>query len=87
MNAENTKGNAEQRFRTTVKGLLERGIFPSPGRIRQEQGRPFLTTHESGGCNLNGKESRWRAEELTRAGYLLNVLGNGRWAHHTEAGI
>jgi len=64
---------AEQRFRTTVRVIVEGGGYPSPGRIRRCLGQ---TTQPH---NLNGWECRWREQELQALGWAHRNEGLTRW--------
>lgn len=55
---------SEQRFRAAVRGLLAIGVKPTPTAIN----RFFRRTRKR--MNLiNGREAKWRREELLRAGW------------------
>lgn len=62
----------EELFKEHVRHLLSQGIFPTPTRLNDAMHSSVMKPN-----NLNGKQSRWRREELLAAGY---VKLNGRWS-------
>lgn len=69
----------EQRFRRVVRALDAAGYEPSIKNLLICVFRaPLGEVRRSGGWTLNGRECKWRAEELTRLGYTKSGA-NGRW--------
>ena len=57
--------NAETRFRRLIRSLLARGIKPTPTLINRYLGR----TGRRRLNHINGREARWRRQELIAAGW------------------
>lgn len=55
----------EREFRQLCRGLLAIGVKPTPTKINRFLGR----TNRSKVNNINGREARWRREELLAAGW------------------
>lgn len=55
----------ERRFRRLVRSMLARGIKPTPTVINRYLGR----TNRQRLNSINGREARWRREELLAAGW------------------
>jgi hypothetical protein len=55
----------ETRFRQICRGLLAIGVKPTPTKLNKFLGR--TGRHKTN--NINGREARWRREELLAAGW------------------
>lgn len=64
----------EDLFRIVVRGLLSIGIPPTPTRINRFLGR--LNRNRIN--HINGREARWRADELRYAGWQHETSPFGR---------
>ena len=64
--------SSEEIFREHVRHLLSQGIFPTPTKLNDAMHSNVMRPN-----NLNGRQSRWRAEELIEAGYTKI---NGKWS-------
>jgi len=62
---------SEEIFREHIRHLLSQDIFPTPTRLNNA-----MHSNVKYPNNISGKQSRWRSEELTAAGYRKI---NGRW--------
>jgi hypothetical protein len=56
---------SEEAFRGAVRDFIRRGEYPHHARLRAAVGR-HATNHRTG---LTPQETRWRVEEVQRAGY------------------
>lgn len=66
-------------FRVACRALLRAGTKPTPTAINRYLGRE--TAHMN---RLNGRECRYRQEELRRAGYVFGYRG-GRYTWELPA--
>lgn len=78
---------AEKQFKTIVRRLVDRGVYPGPTAIN----RARLGTHAGQENNINGRECRWRRETLLELGFFYqNPQDTGkkqawkRWEWATE---
>jgi hypothetical protein len=55
----------EDDFRQAVRSLIANGTYPDHTTIRQRLGKPSWARRSG----LKGEQTRWRAEEVERAGY------------------
>ena len=58
----------EQYFRRLCQGLLAIGVKPTPTTLNR-----FLHRHRVRFNSINGREARWRREELTGAGWAKSL--------------
>lgn len=60
---------AEERFRAAVRRVVAGGYYPSALMIKIELKRRLRGRGAPGGEYLNGRETRWREDELERLGW------------------
>lgn len=68
---EPTRRVSEAEFKSAVEAIVDRGEYPSPGRIERELGQPI--TH-----NLNGRRCRWREQVLQSRGWTHRINARPR---------
>lgn len=68
----------EQNFRQLCRGLLAIGVKPTPTKINRFLGR----TNRNKLNNINGREARWRREELLAAGWKEPLLYMSPYEHN-----
>ena len=55
----------EEAFREAVRALIAKGVYPDHTAIRVRLGLPSWQKRSG----LKGQQTRWRAEEMEKAGY------------------
>jgi hypothetical protein len=54
-------------FKETVRGLIERGVYPGPTAINRALGRDYYRVMNT----IGGRECQWRREVCNELGFRL----------------